>query len=245
MRAGRRPLAPSAAALWNIRGSLRAAIDVTSPRGRGRGIDGIDAHCARTLTAADVDVVDGIPCTSLARTVLDLAAVVPRRQVERAIDQSEQIEAFDLRAFDDVLSRNPTLPGVSTVRAVLDGYQRAEARFSTLTENDFEEAFLALCDAAGFPRPEVQQYLTLTGGEVIRADFLWREQRLVVETDGRKYHGTYWTREQNARRDLLLAEAGWRPIRLTWRMVYLTPEETMKTFGNLLARAGVSIRSRK
>jgi hypothetical protein len=232
----------SAAALWNIRGSLRAAIDVTSPRSGGRRIDGIDAHCARTLTAADVAVVDGIPCTSVARTVLDLAAVVPRREVERAMDQSEMIEVFDLRAFDDVLARNPTLPGASAVRGVLDEYQRAEARFDTLTENDFEDEFLALCDAAGFPRPEVQQYLTLPGGEVIRADFLWREQRLAVETDGGKYHRTYWKREQNARRDLLLAEDGWRPIRLTWRMVYQTPEETMGTFENLLARGGVNIR---
>ncbi|HEY5316989.1 MAG TPA: hypothetical protein VIJ20_03355 [Solirubrobacteraceae bacterium] len=227
----------TAAALWGARATLRSGIDVTAPGRRGRHLVGIDVHRAATLTLPDVAVVDGIPCTSLARTVLDLAAVVPRRAVERAIDQADVLEIFDLGAFDDVLSRNPTRPGASTVRAVLDEYQRDEAHLSTLTESDLEEAFLALCDAAGFPRPEVQQYLMLPGGESIRADFLWRNERLVVETDGARFHRTYWTRERNAARDLLLAEAGWIPVRLTRRMVFRTPAQTTRTFGGLLARA--------
>jgi hypothetical protein len=232
----------SAAALWGIRASARSAIDITTAGSRrGRQLEGIDAHRASTLTATDVTVVDGIPCTSLGRTLLDLAAVVPRRPVERAIDQAEVLEIFDLRAVEDVLGRNRTLPGAPVVRAVLDDYQRDEAHFSTLTESDLEEGFLALCDAAGFPRPEIQQYLTLPGGEVVRADFLWREQRVVIESDGRRFHSTYWTREENARRDLLLAEAGWRPLRVTWRMVFRTAAETPRTLGGLLARAGVSI----
>ena len=123
------------------------------------------------------------------------------------------------------------------MRAVLDEYQRADGHLSTLTESELEEAFFALCDAAGFPRPEAQQYLTLPGGEVVRADFLWRKQRVVAETDGWKLHHTRWAREQNARRDLLLTEAGWRPVRLTRRMVVITAAETTRTFGNLLAGA--------
>jgi len=227
----------SAAALHSILATSRAKIDVTTPRSAGRGLRGIDAHRATTLTPVDVTTVDGIPCTSVARTVLDLASLVTRRAVERAIDQSEMLEIFDLRAFDDVLERNPTHRGAPIVHSVLDEYQRIEAHFSTLTENDFEEGFLALCDAAGFPRPEVQQYLMLPGGESVRADFLWRDLRIVVETDGRKFHKTYWTRERNAKNDLLLAEAGWHPIRLTWRMVFITPAETTKTFAGVLARA--------
>ncbi|HWC87022.1 MAG TPA: DUF559 domain-containing protein [Solirubrobacteraceae bacterium] len=173
----------------------------------------------------------------MARTVLDLAAVVPRRRVERAIDQSDELKIFDLRAFDDVLGRNPTLRGAPVVRGVLDEYRRDHVHFATLTESELDEGFLALCDAAGFPRPEVQQYLTLPTGDVIRADFLWRALRLVVETDGRKGHTTPRAREANARRDLLLTEAGWHPVRLTWRMVFVTREETIRTFGNLLATA--------
>ena len=227
----------SAAALWGLRPTARSKTDVTAPGNRGRKLDGIDAHRATTFAAADVTEEDGIPCTSVARTVLDLAPLVPRRAVERAIDQAETLEIFDLAAFDDVLERNPTLRGAPVVLAVLDEYQRDEAHFDTLTESELEEGFLALCDAAGFPRPEVQQYLTLRGGEVVRADFLWRELRVVVETDGPRYHRTPWAREENARRDLLLAEAGWLPLRLTWRMVFRTQAETTRTLGGLLARA--------
>jgi hypothetical protein len=234
----------SGAALWGIRATNRSRVDVTTPGGRGRRLDGIDAHRAATLTPADVDTIDGIPCTSVARTVLDLAGRFPRRVVERAIDQSDMLEVFDLRAFDDVLARNPTLRGARVIHSVLDEYQRDEVHFSTLTENDFEEAFFALCDAAGFPRPEVQQYITLPGGEVFRADFLWREARVVVETDGGKFHRAYWTREQNAKRDLLLATAGWLPVRLTWRMVFRTPADTTRMLGPVLARAQAQPRAR-
>ncbi|HWF36858.1 MAG TPA: hypothetical protein VG295_15870, partial [Solirubrobacteraceae bacterium] len=66
----------SAAALWGIRATSRSTIDVTSPGGRGRRLSGIDAHRAATLAPADVTVVDGIPCTSVARTAVDLAALV-------------------------------------------------------------------------------------------------------------------------------------------------------------------------
>jgi len=229
----------SAAALWAIESTLRSAIEVTTTGGRGRKLDGIDAHRATTLTPSDVTAVEGIPCTSVARTVLDLAAVLPRRRVERAIDQAEVLEIFDLRAFDDVLDRNPTLRGTPVVRDVIAEYQE-EAHLATLTESDLEEGFLALCDAAGFPRPEVQQYLTLPGGDVIRADFLWRELRVVVETDGGKGHKTSWARERDARRDLLLTEAGWRPVRLTWRMVFKTPADTARTLGNVLAQAALA-----
>ena len=221
----------SAAALWGLRATSRSAIDVTTPTGRGRRLEGIDAHRTTTLTPADITAVDGIPTTTLARTVLDFAGVVPRRAVERAIDQAEALELFDLRAFNDVLNRNPTLRGASVVRTLLD----EDAHLSTLTESPLEDGFLALCDAAGFPRPEVQQYLTLPGGDVIRADFLWRRQRIVVETDGRKGHTTPRARERNARRDLLLTEAHWRPVRLTWRMVFITRAETTRTFSGLLA----------
>jgi len=225
----------SAGALWCIHRCGRSTVDVTTLTGRGRRLGGIDAHRASTLTAADVTTVDGIPVTSVARTVLDLGSVVPRRRVERAIDQSEVLELFNLPDFDDVLERNPTSPGAPIVRGLLDEYQGPESHLPALTESPLEDGFLALCDAARFPRPEVQQYLTLPDGDVIRADFLWRRHRIVVETDGRTGHTTPRARERNAKRDLLLTQMNWRPVRLTWRMVFKTAAETTHTFRNLLA----------
>jgi hypothetical protein len=136
-----------------------------------------------------------------------------------------------------VLARNPTHRGAPIVHSILDEYQRQEAHLSALTESKLEDGFLALCDAAGFPRPEVQQYLILPGGEPVRADFMWRDLRIIVETDGGKFHRTYWTRERNATTDLLLAEAGWQTVRLTSRMVFIRPAETTKAFAGVLARA--------
>ncbi|HWF73348.1 MAG TPA: DUF559 domain-containing protein [Solirubrobacteraceae bacterium] len=224
----------SAAALWDMRSTLRPAIEITTPKSRGRKLPGIHAHRANSLAPQDTTTVEGIPCTSVARTTLDLAAVVPRRATERAIDQAEVLEIFDLRAFDDVLARNPTHRGAPVVRGLLAEYQGAEAHLATLTESKLEAGFLALCDAAGFPRPEVQQYLTLPSGDRIRADFLWRDLRVVVETDGDLGHRTRQSRERDARRDLLLTLAGWRPIRLTSRMVFTTRAETTRILAQLL-----------
>ena len=83
----------TAAALHALRGTDRANIDVTVSTRSARRRDGIDLHRCTTLSPADVTVVNGIPCTSVARALLDLAAVLPRRPVERAFDQAE-IEPF-------------------------------------------------------------------------------------------------------------------------------------------------------
>jgi len=87
-----------AAALRELRSSNRTRIDVTSPGRRGRGCEEIEVHSAATLRPCDVEEVDGIPCTTVARTLLDLAEVTDRRQVERACDRAEVLEVLDLIA---------------------------------------------------------------------------------------------------------------------------------------------------
>ena len=142
--------------------------------------------------------------------------MVDRRRLERAFDQSEILRLFDLRAVEDQLDRNPTRRAAGVLRALLEEHYLG----STPTESELEEAFLALCRRAGLPKPEVQQWLTLPdGGPPIRADFLWREQRIVVETDGARVHGTRQARPRDARRDQRLTVHRWRPIRTDWRQV--------------------------
>jgi hypothetical protein len=134
-----------------LRNSDRSKIDVITSRRAGRGLAGIDAHTSSTLLPRDIQVVDGIRCTSVARTLLDLAAVLPRRAVERAFDQAEVLEVVDARQIDDVLARAGRHRGAGVLRAILDEHSPG----STLTRNTLEEAFLAICDRAGLPRPEV------------------------------------------------------------------------------------------
>ena len=220
-----------AAALWGIRGSSRAAIDVTTPRRGGRSLSGIDVHRTRRLQPQDVTEIDGIPCTAVARTLLDLAEVVNRRQVERACDQAELERLLDASALDAVLARALGRRGAPVLRAILDEYAIGQ----TITRSEMEERFLALCDCAGLPRPEVNVWLDLPSGGRAQADFLWREQRLIVETDGRAAHGTRGAFEHDRRRDQRLVLAGWRVIRVTWRQLTRETEELARILLTLLA----------
>jgi hypothetical protein len=98
--------------------------------------------------------------------------VVDRRRLERAFDQAEVLEVFDLRAIQDQLVRNPTRPAARKVASVLEEHYVG----STPTESQIEEGFLALCRRFRLPLPEVQQWLLLAdGGPPVRADFLWRD----------------------------------------------------------------------
>lgn len=221
----------NAGALHGLLINNRTQVEVTAP-GRGtRRRRGIDMHRATRLTPADVTVVDNIPCTTVARTLLDLADVVNRRRLERAFDQAEVEEVLDMRAIDDQLRRNPTRAAAGKVRALLEEHYIG----STPTESEIEEGFLALCRRFGLPQPEVQQWLLLPdGGPPIRADFLWREQRVVVETDGDKYHGTAQRSRRDARRDQRLTVHGFKPIRTGWRQIFRRPAELEATLRALL-----------
>ena len=95
-----------AAALRALRPYSGALIDVTVPRRASRRRPGVRLPRSTTVIGADTSIVDGIPCTSVARAMFDLADVVNRRGVERAFDQSESLEVFDLTAIRDQLERN-------------------------------------------------------------------------------------------------------------------------------------------
>ncbi len=214
-----------------LRRSDRSGIDVIGPRRAGRGLPGIDAHTSSTLLAHDIEIVDGIRCTSVARTLLDLAAVLPRRAVERAFDQAEVLQVLDARAIEDVLQRTNGHRGNGTLRSILTDHQPG----STLTRNALEEAFLAICDHAGLPRPRVNVHIPLepTGYE---ADFLWREQRLIAETDGGSSHGTSRAFVHDRVRDQRLTLAGYRVVRFPWQQVFHEPDDVARTLRALMTR---------
>jgi very-short-patch-repair endonuclease len=174
----------SAADLHELRATDRSKIDATLAQEHARIVHGVDVHRSRTLTPVDVTHVDGIPCTTVARTLLDLAAVVPGRSTERAIEQAEVQEVLDYRS------------------------------------------------------PERQVYINPGDGEpAVRVDFAWRAQRLVVETDGGKYHRTRAKFESDRRKDQRLALAGWRVLRITWRQLRDEPERIVRMIRRLLTQA--------
>jgi hypothetical protein len=199
----------SAAHLHGLRPSGRARIDVLVPRSNVRRHDGIEAHRSVTLAAPDVIVVDAIPVTSVARMMLDLAAVVEQRAVERVVDEAIVRDLFDLRAVTDQLRRNPKHPGAGRLRAAL-GPDRAG-----LTDSELEELFVSIWWPTGLPRPLTRFHIDpRDGGPLIRADFAWPQALFDLEIDGRRYHSDARRRQRDYRRDQRLKRVRWDVLRV-------------------------------
>ena len=207
----------SGAGLWALRPDNRPSVEISVPRRGIRGRPGIDVH-ASTLDPEDVTIEDGIPVTTVARTLVDLGDVTSRRNVERAVEQAEILRLFDRRQIDDALRRAGRRRGTRVLSSVLE-----ELSGPTLTETGLEEAFLAIVREAGLPDPEVNAPMTLSDGTPVRIDFLWRRERLAVETDGHPFHRTRQAMERDTRRDQLLRLAGFEPVRYTDTQVALEP----------------------
>jgi Transcriptional regulator, AbiEi antitoxin/Protein of unknown function (DUF559) len=224
----------SAAALHELRATERAAIDVTVPGRTCHKRHGIDLHRSKTLKRQDTTTVNRIPCTTVARTQFDLAEAVNRRAVERAYDQAEILELFDLRALHDQLARNNGRHGLAVVRTILAEHYPG----TTATWSELEERFLALIRSAGVPAPEVNAWVVPDDGEpAIRVDFMWRPRGLIVETDGMTFHHTRRGFQTDRRRDQRLTLAGWRVVRVTWGQLTGEPARVGELIRALLADA--------
>lgn len=219
----------AAAAHQGLRPDRRRLTDVTVPGRRGaRARAGIEAHVTQTLAGEDAVVHDGIPCTSVARTLVDLGDVVGRRDVERAVEQAEALRVFDGDAVEGALARAGPRRGAGVLRELLQKWADPG-----LTASELEERFLSLCRAAALPQPAVNAWIPLDDG-MVRADFLWRANGLVIETDGRATHATREAFESDRRRDQRLMLAGFRVVRFTWRQVTGQPATVAETIGGLL-----------
>jgi very-short-patch-repair endonuclease len=164
--------------------------------------------------------VEGIPVTSPRRTIIELADAEPKRTLERALDEAAYLR-LDLTGLQPRRGRR----GCGLLAEVLAEHVPG----ATLTRSELEEEFLALCRREQLPSPEVNQ--RLHGYEV---DFLWRPERLVVETDGRVAHGTPAAFERDRVRDAALTAAGWRVVRITHRRLAAEPAEVAALLRALL-----------
>lgn len=201
----------SAADLLGIRESRRAQVDVTAPGRRGRAPRGIDAHRDGSLVAADRTEVNRIPCASVARTLLDFAAVEPIWELRKAVGEAEVKRVLDKGAVRDLIKRSRGRRGVARLRMVLDEIHPETKR----TRSYMERLFLGMCTRAELPRPEVNVTLRI-GGDDFKPDFLWRDAGLIVEADSRQFHDTDMAFLDDRRREQRLQLAGWRVSHCTW-----------------------------
>ena len=194
---------------WPIR--ERGAIDVLVPDRSYRQHAGIRIHRPIALGDADIEDVGGIPTTSVARTIVDLAGVVTRRELERALEQADHQHVLDVAAIGEVLSRIARPRGVRTLRALLKA-----SLPQTVTRAEHEEAFLRLAARYDLPPFIMNQPVALGGGRYAVIDVLFPIQRVALELDTYATHGTPLAFARDRRRDAELSALGYHPMRLTY-----------------------------
>lgn len=219
----------SAAAHLGLRASSAARTDVTVPRRSALKQPGVRLHRSLTLVPADLGDVDEVPCTSVARTLLDIAALLPAQAVERAVEQSVVLRTFDGRVVSEVLRRHRGRPGARRLREASQTAGLGEM----VTRSRLEELALEAFRDHDLPAPEVNAWVVL-GGRYAMVDFLWRPQRVVVETDGFAFHRSRQAFARDRERDRLLELEGWRHLRFTWDDVTASPERVVATVRALL-----------
>jgi predicted transcriptional regulator of viral defense system len=211
----------SAAALWEIRASSATRTDVSVPRASGRVKRArLRVHRAGALRRDEVTTHHGIPVTTPARTLLDIASSLPCRALERALDEAEILELFDLRQLHKAIDAHRGQRGARALAAALEEHDAG----TTLTKSELEELMLALCKTYGLERPLVNE--DVAGLEV---DFLFAARRLVVEADSWRFHRTRRAFERDRQRDAILARAGYRTLRFTHRQMTGAPAEVAQT----------------
>jgi very-short-patch-repair endonuclease len=218
----------SAAVVWGICHARPddAPVDVLiGPRRRTRR-DGIAAHRTNRLERSEIRICERLPVTSPARTVCDIAGIVPMRELERSVDEALIRRIVRLQQLRDAAARDKGRRGGPILTALLE--HRGN---STVTRSQAEERMLELVRAANFPSPETNVHVN--GYEV---DFLWRPQRLIVEVDGYAYHASRSAFERDRAKDAVLAAAGYLVIRITWLQMEREPYVVVARLAQALAR---------
>lgn len=194
------------------------SIDITIPSRSGRSRRGVTLHRSPGLRPHDRIEQNGIPCTSPARTLLDLAAVVSAPTLAQAIEAAERLRLFNGHAVEAALARAGGRPAARRLRAALAAYLGEPPP----TRSELERQALELFRRAGLPLPRINALVHTAEGP-LEVDFCWPDRRLVVEADGFAFHRTRAAFERDRRRDQLLRAAGWAPVRTTWRQVSDSP----------------------
>jgi very-short-patch-repair endonuclease len=197
-----------AAALWNLRDTARSAIDVSVPGAKRRSRPRLTIHAAGEMHPDDRAEIDGIPVTSLARTLLDLAEGVPPTELRRAYEAAERLRVLDMKAVQELLQRSNGRRGVAALLALLD-YDPEPA---TDSKSDLESMFLDLVREAGLPLPELN---VLVDGYLV--DAFWPGARLVVELQSYEHHAHRRAFERDNSKLARLQVAGYRVLPLTHR----------------------------
>ena len=210
-----------AAVLWEIYETKGTTIHVTTTSRSGRTPRGITVHRARKLDPADVTTKDGIPVTTVARTLVDLTDVLSNDRILRAIREAEYLKLLDI---DTLIAAVQRANGRTRLNELNQAIQRH--RPAQIVRRELEHRFLELVHAADLPPPQTNVKVR-TRRRTYEVDCLWPDQRVAVELDGRAAHVRAEAFEEDRARDAALTAIGLKPLRFTWRRVTEEPEEVL------------------
>ena len=195
----------TAAWWWQLTDRQPPVIHVSTPRYCRSTAGGVRAHSRRQLERV---WHRRLPVTTVAQTLLDFAATASFRRVRYALAESEYHRLLDSEALERVVGGRR--PGSQTLRDALE-HHRPELAY---TRSEFERRFIELCEQGKLPMPKFN--VKVLG---ITVDALWRRQRVVVELDGKRGHGTPAQIARDHERDLRLRAAGFTVLRYSWGQI--------------------------
>lgn len=222
-----------AAALWELPRFQSRVIELSVPRGRRRAHGG-RVHRPRSWTPVDVTELDAIPVTTVARTLIDVAACVSAELVEEALD--------------DALRRKlVTVPGLHRRLLQIGGHGRrgsgviadliaARAGRGEVPQSVFETRLLRVLRRARLPMPAVQHEVRTRYGPAV-LDFAYVDRRLAIEADGFRWHSSRRQWDHDRARSNALTMLGWTVIRVTWVELHEHPGEVIEAIRASFSRS--------
>jgi hypothetical protein len=225
----------SAAALWGLT-RWNGPVEVTVARRRAarRGIRFHEGH----VHADERSFEDRIPVTTVARTLLDLAAVEADERLEQAVQRAVARELTDRVGLPALLDRYPGRRGTARLRAII-----SDARLGLdVTKSELETDFRAFLRERDIPVPEANARLEVDCAW-IEVDCLWRAEGVVAELDSRAHHMDARAFERDRERDRALLALGIVTFRITWRALHLDPDRLDRDLRAALARRAARLPS--
>lgn len=224
----------SAARLHGLEGTRTDIVSVSVPVRRSNKFADVVVHQSTDLTADETVEILGLPVTDPARTILDLAAVLPDRILARVADQSVRMHLTSYSSLAERLESTARRgkPGVVKLRRLLEF--RADGFF--VSDSHLETRLFGILDRAGLPLPQTQfrpPWLRHVDG---RVDLAYPVERVLIEGDSRKWHGAPEAFQLDRQRDNLAQLAGWVVLRFTWEDITKRPSYVVDTVRHALTK---------
>jgi very-short-patch-repair endonuclease len=213
----------SAAALLGLWEFWPADIEVIAPVEAGRKISGVRRRFVPTPLSEQIVLKAGIPCTTASRTIVDVARLAGMKLLADTVEQAAVLQLLNVPEIDGILLEGRR-SGEKKLSHVLEPWRRYSPRVRVRSR--MEAKMLPLLTHYSLPIPECNEKLRV-GSETFEVDFLWRKQKVIVETDGGRFHGNPVAQVRDGHRNKILAGAGYRVPRIGWDEVRDEPERAI------------------